>query len=65
MPRKFIAGIHLKKGALHRQLGIAKSKKIPKSVLRKAARAKGRLGKRARFAVILERFRHCGAGGCN
>ena len=48
----------IKKGALHRELGIPMSKRIPKSKLREAAKTKGKLGKRARFALTLEKFKH-------
>lgn len=42
------------KGALHRQLGIPGSQKIPHSTLLTAAKAKGKLGERARLAITLE-----------
>lgn len=45
-----------KRGALHRQLGIPEGDKIPLSVLRKAAKAKGKLGRRARFALVLRKL---------
>ena len=53
---KFIHGMHMKKGALHRQLGVPEGKKIPKSMLKKAAKKGGKLGKRARLAETLESF---------
>lgn len=53
---KFIQGMHMKKGALHRQLGIPEGKKIPQKALKKAARKGGKLGKRARLAETLESF---------
>lgn len=43
-------------GALHRELGIAADKKIPKKKLEKAAKSGGKLGKRARLAETLESF---------
>ena len=48
-------------GALHRDLRIKPGKKIPAKTLEKAARAKGKLGQRARFAEIEEGFKHKGA----
>jgi hypothetical protein len=38
------------KGALHRQLGVPQGQKIPAKKLAKAAKAKGKLGLRARAA---------------
>ena len=54
MAKKFIQDIGLKKGALHKQLGIPKDQKIPKSTLQAAAKEGGKLGQRARFALTLE-----------
>jgi lipopolysaccharide export system protein LptA len=53
---KFIQKIGLKKGALHKQLGIPEGEKIPLKVLEKAAKAKGKLGQRARFALTLRKL---------
>lgn len=44
-------------GALHKELGVPKGEKIPKSKLDKAAKAGGKLGERARFAETLEGLR--------
>ena len=44
------------KGRLHRALGVAEGKKIPKSKLDAAAKKKGKVGKMARFAETLESF---------
>ena len=52
---KWIQQAHIKKGKLHKELGIPLKKKIPKATLRKAAKAKGKLGKRARLAINLEK----------
>jgi len=41
-------------GALHRKLGVPMGKKIPASKLAAASKAKGLLGKEARFADILK-----------
>ena len=53
----WIAGAIKKKGALHRQLGIPLGKKIPASMLRAAAKKKGKLGRRARLAITLKGLR--------
>ena len=46
-----------KPGALRKSLGVKKGEKIPVSKLNKAAKAKGKLGQRARFAKTLSRLR--------
>jgi len=43
--------------ALRKQLGVKKGKKIPLSKLKKAAKAKGKLGRRARLALTLRKLR--------
>lgn len=55
--KRWIQGAHIKKGALHRQLGIPKGKKIPISVLKEASKEPGVLGKRARLALTLRKVR--------
>ena len=45
------------KGALHREMGIPEGKKIPKSKIKAAASKGGKLGKRARLAETLGKFR--------
>jgi hypothetical protein len=58
---KFIQGMHLKKGALHKEMGIPEGKKIPEKKLEKASHAKGKLGQRARAAEMLDHLpRHHG-----
>ena len=44
-------------GALHRELGIPKGRKIPTSTLQADAKKKGKLGQRARFALSAKKFR--------
>jgi len=44
---------NLKKGALHRQLGVPEDEKIPVSMMEEAAKAGGKLGQRARFAMTM------------
>lgn len=46
------------KGALHRELGVPESKKIPASKLAAAAKSPGLLGKRARLAKTLSVLNH-------
>ena len=53
----WISGAIKHPGALHKQLGIAQGKKIPKSTLAKAAKSGGTLGKRARLAETLGKLR--------
>lgn len=59
--RKWIKGAFRrhKRGALHRQLGIPANRRIPLSVLRRAARSrKLLLRRRAQLALTLRRMRH-------
>jgi hypothetical protein len=44
-------------GLLHRMLGVPKGEKIPIKKLRRAAKAKGVLGRRARFALNMHKAR--------
>jgi len=53
---KWIQGMHMKKGALHREMGIPQGQKIPAKKLAKAASSGGILGKRARLAQTLKKF---------
>lgn len=55
---KWIQKAIKKPGALHKQLGIAKGKKIPAKTLASAAKKGGKLGARARLAMILKKMRH-------
>jgi len=43
-----------KPGALHKDLGVPKGKKIPAKKLAAAAKKKGKVGQRARLAVTLK-----------
>jgi hypothetical protein len=43
-------------GALKKELGVKEGDKIPKEKLEKAAKAKGKEGRRARLAMELEKF---------
>lgn len=57
MAKQWIQGMHMKKGALHRQLGVPQGQKIPASKLAAAAKKKGKLGRRARLAETLKTLR--------
>jgi hypothetical protein len=46
-----------KPGSLRKELHVKKGKKIPKGKLKKAAKAKGTEGKRARLALTLSKLR--------
>lgn len=53
--------LNLKKGALHRALGIPEDKPIPEERLREAARSKDPLTrKRARLALTMRGWKHKG-----
>lgn len=57
--KKWIQGTHMKKGALHRELGVSPDKNIPEKKLEKAAHSDNpKLAKRARFAEELKSFHH-------
>ena len=47
-----------KPGQLHRDLGVPQGEKIPQSKIKAAAKKKGKVGQRARFALLLEKLRH-------
>ncbi len=57
MAEKWIQKMHMKKGALHKELGIPEEKKIPAKKLAKAEKAPGKEGKRARLAETLKGMR--------
>lgn len=54
--KKWIQATHLRKGALHRQLGIPAGEKIPVSLLHEVEHEPGKLGQRARLALTLRRI---------
>jgi hypothetical protein len=56
MAKKWIQGAIKKKGALHKELGIPETKKIPAKKLAAAAKKPGKEGKRARLAETLKSF---------
>lgn len=49
--KKWIQGMHMKKGALHKQMGVPVGQKIPVSKLKAAASKGGTLGRRAKLAL--------------
>ena len=57
MAKKWIKKAIKKPGQLRKDLGIAKGKKIPASVLNKAAKRKGKVGQRERLAKTLKGLR--------
>ena len=56
MAGNWIRGAIKHPGALHKELGVPKGKKIPAGKLAKAAKAGGVEGKRARLAITLRGF---------
>jgi hypothetical protein len=56
MAKKWIQGMHMKKGALHKEMGVPAGKKIPAKKLAAAAKKGGKLGKRARLAETLKKM---------
>jgi len=57
MAEKWIQKAIKKPGALRKELGVKKGKKIPAKKLAKAAKKGGKLGKRARLAETLKKLR--------
>lgn len=59
MGEKWIQKAHIKKGALHKELGVPEGKKIPAKKLDKAAHSKNPLErKRANLAKTLKGMHH-------
>lgn len=58
MAKKWIQKAIKKPGALRAQLGVKEGEKIPAAKLEKAAKAKGKLGQRARLAKTLKKLHH-------
>lgn len=57
MAEKWIQKANIKKGALHKEMGIASDKKIPSKKLHAAAKKGGKLGKRARLAITFSKMK--------
>lgn len=59
MAKKWIQKMHMKKGALHRELGVAAGKKIPAGKIEKATHSSNpTLAHRAVLAQTLSHLRH-------
>jgi len=57
-PKKWIQGMKMKKGALHKEKGMPEGKKIPEKKLNKAAKSSNPLlAKRAKLAKTLKGFK--------
>lgn len=56
MAKHWIQAMHMKKGALHKELDVPEGKKIPASKLNTAASKGGLEGKRARLAKVLKKL---------
>lgn len=56
MAKKWIQAMHMKKGALHKEMDVPAGKKIPAKKLASAAKKGGKLGKRARLAETLKKM---------
>lgn len=54
---KWIQGMHMKKGALHRELKVPEGKKIPEKKLKAAEKKGGTEGRRAHLAETLKKLR--------
>ncbi len=54
---KWIQGAIKRPGALRRVLGVPKGAVIPVATLRRAAKKRGKIGQRARFALFLRGLR--------
>ena len=57
MAEKWIQKAIKKPGALRKALGVKQGQTIPTSKLEKAAKAKGKLGQRARLAETLKKIK--------
>ena len=57
MPAKWIQRMHMKKGALHSDLGVPAGQKIPPSKIAKAAKGSGKTAMRARLAQTFAKMR--------
>lgn len=56
--KKWLQDVNMKKGALHKQMGVPMGKKIPAAKLAAAAKRPGILGRRARLAETMAGFNH-------
>ena len=58
MAKKWIQEMHMKKGALHKEMHVPEGKKIPAKKLAAASKKGGKIGKRARLAETLKGMHH-------
>lgn len=59
MAKKWIQAMHMKKDALHKDLGVKPGKKIPLNKIKKAEKSKKPLvAKRAHLAETLKKLNH-------
>lgn len=57
MAEKWIQKMHMKKGALHKQLGVPEGEKIPAKKLKAAEKKGGTVAKRAHLAETLKKLK--------
>jgi hypothetical protein len=57
MKKNWIKGAISKPGALRKAMGVKKGETIPAGKLAKAAKAKGKMGQRARLAMTLKKMK--------
>ncbi len=57
MAGKWIQKAHIKKGALHKQLGVPEGKNIPERKIKAAEKKGGTLAKRAHLAETLKHMK--------
>ena len=55
---KWIQKMHMKKGALHSDLGVPQGQKIPQAKIVSAAKKVGKVGMRARLAETFAKMRN-------
>jgi len=60
MAKNWIKDAVKKPGQLHKDLGVPQGQKIPQSKIDSAAKQKGKVGQRARFAQTLKKMRRGG-----
>lgn len=60
MANNWIKDAVKKPGQLHKDLGVPQGQKIPQSKIDSAAKQKGKVGQRARFAQTLKKMRRGG-----
>ena len=56
--KRWVQSAIKKPGQLHRDLGVPQGQKIPVEQIKRAAKRKGKVGQRARFALRACKFKH-------